>query len=299
MAWRSGCAYAGLALVLAASPALAAAPAAPADAAVDELTVTGSKQLYDKLVRSFVGEVTTESPSEQITRWHDAICPQTIGLTAPLGAMVTARVREIAAEVGAPVKADESCEPNLTVVFTSDPQGLLDKVRATVPEALGFHYLAQRKKISRVTHPIQAWYATATEDVKGRVVLDTDDFPGMNMDEARAVTGGRLSMGWRSRLVNALIVVDAKAIQGMQIGPLADYVAMMALSQTEPARTCKALDSIANLMSPDCPAERKPTMITDTDLAYLKGVYWMSPTAFASGQRGQIAFRMKQVLDGR
>lgn len=291
---RSGLMAAALAGALAGSAAAAPAPTAAPETAVDELTVEANKRARDKIVSQFIGDYVTESPSEQVTRWSENICPQTSGLPGVLNNMVTARVREIAATVGAPAKADADCRPNLFIVFAVDPQAVIDNVRRKVPEALGFHYVHDRRKISRVVRPVQAWYATETEDLNGFKELDTSEFSG-----TRHVLGTRLSQGWRSGLASVIITVDLNVIGGSDLGALSDYIAMLALSQMNAPETCKPLPSIANLLSTDCGPERKTTAITESDLAYLKAVYWMNPTKFINGQRGDIAFRMKQLLDGR
>ena len=299
MRQRSGFAAALVGLALAGTSAAAPAPApATEPTAVEEVTVM-TRRARDKLVQSFIRDYTTLSPSGQITRWRHPICPHTLGLTEAANAMVTKRVREIAVMAGAPVRAEDSCSINLLVVFTLKPQALLDGIRKQAPEALGFHYFHDRAKVSRVKHPIQAWYATETEDNNGYTVTDSDEPQGVV-----AVTGSRISPGLASGLVTALVVVDAKAlngfraVDGFEVGPLADYVAMMALSQTQSPDKCKATATIANLMSVNCPAERKPAGITEADLAYLRALYWTSPTLLADSQRNQIAFRMKQILDG-
>lgn len=291
---RSGFMAAALGLALAGTAMAApASPAAP-ETAVDELTIEADKRARDKIVGEFIGGYVTESPSEQVTRWSENVCPQTSGLPGVLNDMVTARVRQVAATVGAPAKADADCRPNLFIVFAVDPQAVIDNVRRKVPEALGFHYVHDRPRISRVVRPVQAWYATETEDLNGFKELDTSEFGG-----TRHVLGTRLSQGWRSGLASVIVTVDLKVVGGTDLGSLSDYIAMLSLSQMDSPEACKALPSIANLMSTDCGSERKTAAITESDIAYLKAVYWMSPTKFINGQRGDIAFRMKQILDGR
>ena len=72
-------------------------------------------------------------------------------------AFVTARVKVIAAAVGAPVSDLKSCTPNIEIVFTTTPQDLLDKIRKEDPDYLGYaETSALREKLATVTHPVEA-----------------------------------------------------------------------------------------------------------------------------------------------
>ena len=325
---RSGLAVALAGLVLVGFPA-AAAPATPAATApaatpaapptgagttVDELTVSARKLAQEKQARAFIDDYTTQSPSDQITRWTHPICPRTVGLPDAANALVTRRVREIAAMAGARLAAaGKSCSVNLLIVFTLDAQGFLDQVRSKDPEALGFHFFHDRKKVSRVLYPVQAWYQTETEDMNGYTEPDTDEDTGMTAFNGmtglspgqRSAESWRFNKGWSSNLISALVVVDTTAVNGLggvadgiPLEPLADYVAMMGLSQTKSPDRCKALPTIANLVARDCPQDRKPAAITDTDIAYLKALYATDSTQFADSQRAGIAFRMNKILSG-
>lgn len=89
------------------------------------------------------------------------ICPQTIGLGDEYAEYVSQRIRDIAADVGAPVNSDPACRPNIEVVFTTTPQELIDNIRKTDPLYLGFHQTqGELDALAKVVHPIQAWYTT-------------------------------------------------------------------------------------------------------------------------------------------
>jgi len=73
-------------------------------------------------------------------------------------------------------------------------------------------------------------------------------------------------------------------VGGTEIGPIADYIAMLALSQPETLDGCNEFPSILDLMSASCTSRSKPTALTESDLAYLKALYAADITT--SGQRG-------------
>jgi hypothetical protein len=86
---------------------------------------------------------------------------------------VTKSVKDVAAMVGAPVNGKVSCPPNIEIVFTTTPQALLDNVRIMHPVLLGYHdNSALAEHLANVTRPIQSWYTTATEDLRGNRQVD-------------------------------------------------------------------------------------------------------------------------------
>ena len=66
-----------------------------------------------------------------LARWRggkQSICPLTEGLTPGYNAFVTARIRALAAFVGAPVQSDLQCKSNVRVIFTNNPEERMDAV---------------------------------------------------------------------------------------------------------------------------------------------------------------------------
>ena len=101
----------------------------------------------------------------------------------------------------------------------------------------------QRRTLARVTHPIQAWYTTATQDLHGKVDMDSgkevgpgleiwlpcDRVPGVCLvnlpnAHANAVSGSRISDGLRSNLYHVIIAADPGKLTDHEIGTLADYI---------------------------------------------------------------------------
>jgi hypothetical protein len=113
-----------------------------------------------------------------------------------------------------------------------------------------------------------------------------------------ATSGSRLGDGLKSEFTAAIILVDTSKIGGQEIGPLADYIAMLAISQGQSYDACQRVPTITNLMAPNCDAELKPAAITDVDMTYLRGLYRMRPDGNLYAERGSIAFEMKKDLGG-
>jgi hypothetical protein len=92
-------------------------------------------------------------------------------------------------------------------------------------------------------------------------------------------------------------VIANVLIAGQEIGPIADYIAMLSLSQPSSLDDCNDLPSILDLMASGCDARAKPVALTESDVAYLKGLYAADLGAVnVSTQKDNIASGMKGNL---
>jgi len=274
--------------------------------AVENVIVTQPRLRSEKSLTNFVIAHSAATPwLGKIARWKKGICPLTVGLSPRLNLYISQRILRVALMTGAPLDKGETCRPNILVVATDQPQALLDFVSTKRPALLGFHYKSQRQKIATMTLPVQAWYSTATEDFYGFISADLPSWDlGYGVMSANGAplgyhaSGSRIGDGLKSELSTAIILVDQAKVTGQQIGPLADYVAMLALSQGQSYDTCQDVPTINNLMASGCAAEMKPAALTDIDATYLRGLYKMDAGKSFLGQRGSIAFEMKKELGG-
>jgi hypothetical protein len=292
-----------------------AVQAQPMAAPTERVTVTGarSRQVLERFVESFAAPTRLTG---KLARWEDGVCPVTVGLKPAFTKFISQRVKDVAGQVDAPVNANASCKPNIEIVFTTAPQGLLDNVRKKQSTFLGYaDNSAQLDALAKVTHPIQAWYTTATRDLRGNthvdsskvamsgipVVIPCPDCPDGKMTlygiSAGTVTGSRLGDGMRSSLYHVIIVADPTKLLDHGIGGLADYISLLALSQLSGLDACQPLPSIVNMLAAGC--ERETRSLTASDLGYLRGLYKMGPGRNLRGQEDAIAFEMQQTLDGK
>ena len=254
------------------------------------------------VIHSFVRSYVLASPiSDEITRWKNGICPKTLGLShEEYNAYVTERIREVAGYVGAPQQIS-SCRDNIDVIFTDKPQDFLDRIRKEGGARLLGPLPSHAEIVGTMRYAIQAWYATATRDTNGALIGDDEDGDGLfgssvkDMPQ-RAVEGSLLRTDLRSELAHIYIIADTGKTQDYPLGAIADYVAVLALSQTQSFEDCKSIPSITNLISPSCGADLKPTAITDTDMAFLKAVYAMDPGASLLQQQTFISDEIAKSL---
>ncbi len=310
-------------LSLGAGAARAQTAESPAKATtVAPVIVQGAASLktIEKQAQHFVDLYTAETPKlGLIGRWADPLCVEVVNLTPEQAAMVKTRVEEVAKGLGLKVEKP-GCKSNVQIVLTSQPQAFLDKVAKANELALGFHWRSDLKKVKTVTHPIQAWYKTATrargdmgalfaadlKDRDGNRVNPSDFFPSTGSFETVdtpenpgpvGCAGSLITDCTRTLFKNVLVVVDSRAAAGKTLGTLADYVAMMALSQAKSLDGCAALPSVMDLMAKaPCPGRDPPNGLTDTDIAFLTGLYFSDPETKAVQQQVEIAARMTRLL---
>jgi hypothetical protein len=169
---------------------------------------------------------------------RQGICPLVKGASAEVNAYVSARLRQVANDVGARY-AHSQCEPNMVVLFSSEPQQLVDE--ASREGRFNYRGVTPQKAdaFKSSTQPVRWMHGVAT--------------PGMKTRDARPY--------------NSLVVVDAKKAADVKVSALADYVTMVSLADTH-TRTAPADGTILNLFD-----DGKAQAMTEADRAYLRAVY--------------------------
>jgi len=250
--------------------------------------------------------------SEKIPRWKSGICPVVEGLPPAYAAFITARLKAIAQQVEAPVDADPKCRRNIQILFTARPQDVGDALRQGKAYYLGwFDNLHQADELAKVTHDIQAWYTTATVTYSGAWSVDLPranffntnsfGFSGGNAEDYLGFgrIGGRVNNGIASYLHNVIIVADSGKLKQYEMGSVADYIAMLALSRPKSFDSCWEVPSITNLLAKDCEALRKTATLSDNDAAFLRGLYRMSAGASEFQQRAEIRYFVQRNKEPR
>ena len=261
--------------------------------------------LYQFIVHHATVHYVSTATTRNLARWRggkQSICPLTVGLDPGYNAFVTARLRAVAAYVGAPVQSNLQCEDNVQILFTSNPKGAMDDVMkwATATSTFGIRYSGGMKDLLayKSAHAIQGWYITTRG---GARVLNTDvalvgldvlpvwpqiaqKYLGSNASGTRL--GG--SSGSGIGIGTVILIVDTTKVGGHSIGTIADYLAMLTLSVVQSPDHCDPLPSILDLMSSSCGTREMPTAITAGDLAFLKALYYRNTGLGPSLSRAAI-----------
>jgi hypothetical protein len=284
------------ALLLAATPVLAQTPGEPE-------TVYSDAQWYKDYSRSAQTLDALAAPVSgvdgQYARWKDPVCFNVYGLAPAIAYAMKRRMKEVAHHVGAPLDASESCTPNVTIIFTSDPDATRQsiwEVRPWLVPGLGMI----RNRV-RQEQPIQAWYAGLLRGPNGRRILwdgyDEDFYysTGFGAGFVENPMMSRLNSGIETEIGAVTIIVDSKAILGMTLGALADHFALLSLAEAHVSRQCKPVETIANLMRKDCgPAA---TALTQNDLVMLTGLYKTPDDFMQTMQRARILGNMRKAFE--
>ncbi len=240
---------------------------------------------FEKATGKFVHDLARLGPIGQVSRWHEPICPIVAGLSPAFNDFVAGRIKEIAAQVGAPGAGDCARGANVMVAFTTAPDQLMADVRDRHEVLLGFHFVGETKSLSAFQPPMKSWYVTMTRIADEGAMFDTAYGPGPPSG------GSHVPIPLKSEFAFVLIVVDANLLEGQPIGPVADKVAMLALSRPAPHEGCSALPSVMDLLERDCTSTASAGL-TAYDEAYLKALYAYHGDEQRYFERGAIAKRV-------
>jgi hypothetical protein len=201
----------------------------------------------------------------------------------------------------------------------------MDKVAKEHEHLLGYWHHRDRDKLKTVTHPIQAWYLTATSGSGGNRVgvtfayIDSPSSKGA-VGNTKPGVAGRQPSGYAyddeendraptgcgdkpaftvclsSEFAHVLVVVDTSKAKDYGAGVLSDYVTMLALAQPKSLDACNALPSVIDLFAKGCPGSGGMDGLTRGDVAYLTALYATDLEARKAGQETDISGRMADML---
>lgn len=268
---------------------------------IPEVTVTAHKLIDERtldriIIPRFVKSHGMPNPrSNQVGRWTRPylICPSTIGLNPPAADYVSRRVIAVARSVGAPAAVYGHCRTSVEIIFSPIPREQLSYFGKAYRTLLG-NDGRPLKDLINLTHPIGAWYSSATHTSRGWSV-DTGD---MIVNDEALGSSSRLSVEMSSGFFNVLVIADAKQVREHSLSSIADYIAMLVLTRTS-IDGCSELASIIDLLSADCAGRAPPDSITPADIAYLKALYSADLQMNLNIEQGDMHDRMSQEVLGR
>jgi hypothetical protein len=258
-------------------------------AAIDAVTVRAASR---KRLLNYVKAVSALSSDGQVARRPNRLCPYVVGASTEVNTYVTSRLRQVGETVGVEFET-KACQPNLMVLFSGEPEIMLK--RAHRAHKINFSP-ASPTQINRFLdnpRPIRWWHsivvvpAVATSPIAGAI-----DGP-----ELIRMENTRMLPTTRSVIRGSLVVVDAAQANGVEIGALADYIALAALTDMKPEAEMPGQDTILNLFAPGANRDSTARRLTAMDMAYLRGVYKARDSSYGLNQVGKIATLMAQELE--
>ena len=271
-----------------AQPAQTAPPTVPEG----DIVVEGKRVKREQL-RDFIHALTNVPNLGQIGRFHSAICPGVVGLPEQQARLIAVRMRRVAA-AGAIRVAPAKCTPNVFLIVAPNKNSAIHQLYTQFPAYFGDLTYNQVRDMADAPKPAAAW------QVKGLVSADGIELrkvggAGYYINEGTN-SGSRIRSGTMPDFVASVVVVDLQAIGGLSVTQVADYAAMRAFADTDPARAAQSgaptiltiLDAASN--------QEVPLSLTHWDLGYLKSLYTTSNAYYATYQRGDMEHVLKKEL---
>ncbi len=286
----------GLSAALAASAAPISMSAQPSSA--DEPIVVQGTADTRKQINHYVDQLTAAQSDDQLGRFLAPICPKVLGLLPGEGDLVEQRMRKVAAAVGAPL-APEKCHPNIFVLIGSDKRASIEGMRKQYPALVDGVPAATLKALEANPGPAASWQVVGLIGADGMPLASVRTSEGS--DPVRIVK----SFGWISRVSRltkpqflvSILVIETKALNGVDTRQLADYAAMRTLAPTDTThRIAVAAPSILKLFDVGVTPEIAPASVTWWDFAFLKALYSTDNEVNSAQQRGDIAHQMQKEL---
>ena len=289
-----------LSLVVTAALAFAA-PAAAQDSSAqpaggqpagEEIIVEGQRDRGRQIDR-FVDALTPAPHQGQLSRFEWSICPLVMGFSEPQNAAVAARMRKVAEAAVIPLgKAD--CRPNVFVFVTRDKQIFFDLLRKKYPLYFTGYDPDEVQKLAR-SPGVSAWHVKGLLDEDGRPI-PTDQADGYYVNQRTGVPS-RMRAPTRPHFLASIVVVELDLLIGLTITQVADYAAMRAFAQLDPARLNKmAAPTILTIL--DAPeGTAVPVTLTQWDLAFLRSLYGSDENRYVGQQRGEMKRLMRDELE--
>ena len=266
--------------------------AGSADAALDAVLVTGRKrqEIFNKRLSTFVSTITVRSRTESLARWQVPICPLVTGVANDLSEYIHGRVWQVAKYAGAPL-APSDCDPNLVIVLTPEPHQFLRNWWADD------HSLFNRNRgiggINRFIESeeaIRAWYNACSMSPVWAKSFSRGNILPCDTGEI----GSRLVWESIRAIYSVIVVVDIGRIEGLSVGQLADYIAVIGLAQVRRDAELGELPTILRLFTEARPS--RPQGMSSWDKSFLESLYGSDVTNVT--QLAQIKARMTQALGG-
>jgi hypothetical protein len=231
--------------------------------------------------------VTPNTERNQLSRWRDPVCVLVRGLAADQSALIKTRIEDVAKALDLGV-AKPGCIADIEIIFSARPQDLMDVIAKKSEELLGYYHRHDHDRLKTVSRPIQAWYITAVRSGPYWIMADPENMTGG--------CGTRDFNCPESKYANALVVADAKALEGQDVGMLSDYLAVVALGPPRSLDGCLTPPSVIDALSKaPCPHD-KPDGLTAADAAYLTALYKADLEYKTNLAETDISRRMADIL---
>jgi hypothetical protein len=274
---------------------------------IDTVTIDAQRERQLKLqISNFVSGLVVKYMNDSLERWDSPICPLVAGLTSEQGEFILARVSQIARDSHAPL-AGEHCKPNFFVVLSDNPDLLVEKWSQRDKGLLNtcnviINGMGYAKDFLHSRQPVRVYYngrfrasGGANRDISALDLMGLSlDFHFSRCTSGGAELGTRLRYSDVQELTSVIIVVDSRRTTDLNMGQLADYVAMVGLAQIRPNADMGTLPTILSVFGN---ADPRPQGLSSWDQSFLRSLYTTNQSSVL--QVGMIKTGMFEQIAGR
>lgn len=224
----------------------------------------------------------------QLGRFEEPLCPDAVGLPANLKAEVAARIRQVAAVAGVPVRAG-NCTANLLIIVVDDKKALLEGMRRQKQSYVYGIGSQELKHLASSPAPVAAWQISDVIGADGMPLrTDGDDIPRL----FTTIPPSRLTDATRKRVLGSVVVIEQRGLRDMTTRQVADFALIRSLAPIESRAQAAPGSSVLSLFNEGVTPQDAPQSLTWWDLAFLKALSNTRSDELASVQRDEIRDRM-------
>ncbi|WP_298161624.1 hypothetical protein [Brevundimonas sp.] len=286
--------------------------AEPAPDLLEDVVVEGRP--LAEATTDFIDRIAAPARGRGAATWYRTVCIGVGNLERNAAEFVIDRISTVVESVGL-TPGRPRCEPRVFIVFASDA----DAAARDLVEARGRQFRIgvsgtdlgdeALEAFQTSDRPVRWWQSSIPiNSGTGRVV---SRLPGQAPFSAgpelrrpsdfgpQAITDGasRIRNPVRDDLSQVIIIVDIDRVAGVDLGALADYLALISLAQIDPALDPGPYDTILSLFSD---GGSPPPGLTDWDRAFLRGLYSAEQTDESPRSRlGEVATGMARIVRGQ
>lgn len=279
------------------TPSEPAAPSAKAENDSDDIVVKGTREK----LRHYLGDLLQQSGG-QLSRIEGGFCPKVIGYDPDYQAIIENLIRKQASDLGVTV-LEPGCTTNALVVFTHEPQKLLEYLRNSAPNAFGNIPVAQRQRLTSEVRGSYAWHTTTPVSRDGGVsgvelrALSASpaakEYDGIS--SFRSPFHSRMFTQATYSIRGAHLIIDSGRTPGMTLGQIAAFATVNLLVDLDLDAVEKAReDSILRLFETDDPSTVAED-ISPLESAMIAAIY--AQDDLATPARQMVARIAKEILD--
>jgi len=288
------------------------ASVAPLPVQLEEVVVEGRP--LREATTDFVARVVAPPRNRGAATWHRRVCVGVGNLQREAAEFVVDRIASVGESVGLQVGWPR-CEPRVFIVFATDADG----AARSLVDARGRQFRIGVSGTDLGDDALEAfvvsdravrwWQSSIPVNAStGRVVTRLPGQPPFTAGpeirrpadfgpQAITDSASRIRNPLRDDLAQVIIIVDIDRVAGVDLGALADYLAVISLAQIDPELDPVSYDTILSLFSEGA---NPPPGLTDWDRAFLRGLYAAEQTDEASNARiGNIANTMADEIRAR